>query len=396
MNDIVKDFNKNSFLFLLIAGSVVLCVVRALLENSLVGSFLAAGACASFLIWYFFMVKQDTEKMHNPDNCYYLGLLFTLVSLIYSLITLFLLNSGADDVARRTHNLIGSFGIALFSTFLGILLRILLLQSSAVGTVVGSRKFKLSEWQDELRTQAHADLNEAAFRLRHELTQTIADMNIFRIAVIQAANETTQHVNKTRDAMTDQVEQVTEKQAEILSTLSAAVVAKLAETVDRITASVNTLKRPLDALAAAQTEQARKIHATTEKVTDGGEKLAASIQSVLEPLQDIIGNLQSTNQGIQTISLNYEALNSSLQQSVKFFGGIRTETEQSANALTAATEDFSRSLTKVTPQYTRQFAELVTKLREESEQWQLMTTKVRTSLVQAVEKLTDDAINSSP
>ena len=74
-----------------------------------------------------------------------------------------------------------------------------------------------------------------------------------------------------------------------------------------------------------------------------------------------------------------------------FFINIEGEIEQASKTLTAAAKEFSSSLataTEVTPQYTDQFEKLITILRQEAEQWQSMTQEVRSSLVQAVEDLT--------
>lgn len=68
---------------------------------------------------------RGEEIAQAGDDIYYLGLLFTLVSLIYTLIALFILDS-AGDTAANARELIGSFGIALFSTVAGILGRVIL------------------------------------------------------------------------------------------------------------------------------------------------------------------------------------------------------------------------------------------------------------------------------
>ncbi len=76
------------------------------------------------------------------DEAYYLGLLYTLVSLILAILQLFVFttsDAGPDGLRERTNSLIGSFGIALTSTVAGILGRILLQgRSSVVVPTTGS------------------------------------------------------------------------------------------------------------------------------------------------------------------------------------------------------------------------------------------------------------------
>lgn len=69
------------------------------------------------------------------DEAYYLGLLYTLISLILAILQLFVFttgDAGPDGLRERTNSLIGNFGIALTSTVAGILGRILLQGRSSV------------------------------------------------------------------------------------------------------------------------------------------------------------------------------------------------------------------------------------------------------------------------
>ena len=70
--------------------------------------------------------RRAGDMSRSGDDLYYLGLLFTLVSLTYALVVLFLIDEADADLADRTYELIGSFGIALLSTVAGILGRIIL------------------------------------------------------------------------------------------------------------------------------------------------------------------------------------------------------------------------------------------------------------------------------
>ena len=198
--------------------------------------------------------------------------------------------------------------------------------------------------------------------------------------------------------MTRQVEEAADKQIEILSMMSSATVAKFTEVIGEITASVSNLKKPLGDLVNSQAEQVRSLHESSVKISRGGDDLVASIASVQEPLKDIVRNLQSTDQDIQTIFSDHDSLNSKLQETAKLFTQIEETMKQSANSLSVATEEFSRSLaktTEVTPQYAGQFQEMIIALRGEVEQWQAMTKEVRTSLTQAVEELTKAIKGSS-
>jgi len=60
------------------------------------------------------------------DNCYYMGFLFTLASLSVALVSV--QNQSGAARGEMLEGLIGSFGIALFSTIGGIALRVFFMQ----------------------------------------------------------------------------------------------------------------------------------------------------------------------------------------------------------------------------------------------------------------------------
>ena len=373
----MNRFNENLFVTLLIVGVALSWIARIFLDGSLGvvnASIIAIIICLFCLIVYVRMVWRDNTELHNPDNLYYMGLLFTLSSLGYSLITLFLLPSNTVDQVGRINNLIGSFGIALISTFFGILFRILLLQKLDVGTtpLSESRGQKQSAQQHhaefkQQRQLAHQSLTEAAFKLRQELTQTIADMSVFRRAIVQATNETVQETGKARAAMIQQVEKTAHEQTRILSTLSATTVDKLTATVNEIVASIENVQKPLDELVAQQTERVRhsailaeqsanrlerSIQDSSTKIISGGEKIETAFNSVLESVQDVVRDLQSTGKNTHALISQYDSLNAGLQQSAMLFASAEGEIEQAAKTLTIATKAFSGSLaeaTEVTP-----------------------------------------------
>lgn len=96
-----------------------------------------AGAVAAVAVAVAFVVvlacvhlRRGTDRQLAGDEAYYLGLLFTLISLIFALLQLFVFPTGDEPLQHRTQELIGNFGVALVSTVAGILVRVLM-QSAA-------------------------------------------------------------------------------------------------------------------------------------------------------------------------------------------------------------------------------------------------------------------------
>ncbi|MXV78452.1 hypothetical protein F4001_08870 [Candidatus Poribacteria bacterium] len=134
MSSIKSRFSRGGLTRPLIAGLVVggasIVAIRLVLTG-LVGAYLAVGfavltiVALSILYRQSFPTTRREERLTAGDNLYYLGLLFTLLSLILALIQLFVLDA-EGEVAERAYQLIGNFGIALVSTVAGIVARILL------------------------------------------------------------------------------------------------------------------------------------------------------------------------------------------------------------------------------------------------------------------------------
>ena len=114
-----------AFLAAFIIGTLWIVIVRVL-SPGLGGALVAASGCAAIIVAFavIYFIRSRAEASRAADDFYYLGLLFTLVSLIYVLVRVFQLGDGG---AERTQQLIGNFGIALVSTVVGILVRVVLL-----------------------------------------------------------------------------------------------------------------------------------------------------------------------------------------------------------------------------------------------------------------------------
>ena len=123
----------SAFLVAFALGTVAIVLCRRLLPGLLVNpnwavwiSTLVAVVAIVVLGVHYHRRRRAGDMSRSGDDLYYLGLLFTLVSLTYALVVLFLIDEADAGLADRTYELIGSFGIALLSTVAGILGRIIL------------------------------------------------------------------------------------------------------------------------------------------------------------------------------------------------------------------------------------------------------------------------------
>ena len=125
------DSLKASLLGYFLVGAGWIVVVKLAVQG-LTGTGIAAAIAilAIVLKCWAHWKERDRGASWAGDEVYYLGLLFTLTSLILAIIQLFVLGAGdlesGENLRDRTYELIGNFGIALVSTVAGILGRILL------------------------------------------------------------------------------------------------------------------------------------------------------------------------------------------------------------------------------------------------------------------------------
>ena len=83
----------------------------------------AAGVVLALTIYY--VLNDEDAPEEEGDNVYYLGLLFTLISLMFTLVELFGADTYAVRNAEKIRALLENFGIALTSTVVGIAGRVL-------------------------------------------------------------------------------------------------------------------------------------------------------------------------------------------------------------------------------------------------------------------------------
>ncbi|MEC7291616.1 MAG: hypothetical protein VXW22_16160, partial [Pseudomonadota bacterium] len=118
----VSTVEKLFYFVALIVGSAIILLGKAngLLSAWQTTIFAVALITGYFLLAIFHNSTNTVRADRLGDNCYYLGFVFTLASLIATLIQV---DAGSDITG-----LIGNFGIALVSTAAGIIGRLILIQ----------------------------------------------------------------------------------------------------------------------------------------------------------------------------------------------------------------------------------------------------------------------------
>ena len=384
-----RRLNWLNFSVLLSVGIVLSSIIRALnLTSAIASSIIAIVVCVLCLLVYYFLNLPSRNERHS-DNLYYMGLLFTLSSLVYSLITLFVL-SHAGEMEERIHNLIGSFGIALISTFVGILLRILLLQSKqnvddttypggvtsphsdatypgGVTSPHSDATYPRGVTPSPIIRSADAELTETAFQLRMVLTQTIADMNVFRKSIQQACNET---VTSTQNMHAEVLQQIQDAYA------------PLTQFVD---AQAARAKQALETTTRSTGEMEQKLRELVTSMVGGGEQLTKT-------LRDVADNLQTISRNAEAIFADHERASAGLKNIAATLVDCEKDMAESTKTLARSTKNLAASFATAAesaPMHTEKLAQWADEIEGEAAKWIQMTTKVRETLAKSLDKLSD-------
>lgn len=218
----------------------VLCGAGAIIALREVGvdPLLVMTVPASLIVFYAAVAlvakRLRLREDRVADNCYYMGFIFTLVSLAYALY-------GFHYGGSITDELIQDFGIALSSTIFGVILRLILTQ------------FRTDPV--EIEREAHAELASAAQNLRSEMQQALTDFKGYRVAMHQSFDEAMTEVrNRSEDSV--------------------------AKTTSRFEEVVETLVGRIESTFEAHAENARKL-------TDASSKTVEALESVIRRIEEI-------------------------------------------------------------------------------------------------------------
>lgn len=252
--DIVDQLSDRSWVdrwaFLLFSFGGAAAIFAAKAAN--IPAATVAGAAMLVMVGYAALVQlSGTGKLRSDqagDNCYYLGLIYTLVSLAYAIFTF--------NPAETAATIVSGFGIALATTIMGLVLRVFFNQT----------RVDLVQTEDSARLE----LAEAAGRLKSELSGIIISMNDF-------GRETRQSIDELRAST-----------MKSMADAQTAAIAGIQATVDQANAAMSEQ-------AQEASSRAKRLSAATDRVVQAIEEHAASIEAA----QSTMSNLTASLGGIQ-------------------------------------------------------------------------------------------------
>jgi len=394
-----KNFNDREdvylFIALLVIGFVAILALKFIVRaDQVIVTLVPCILLVVYIGYVWFTKRYQLNGDRAGDSVYYLGFLYTLLSLGLSLAQFVWAGMSAREI-------VGNLGIALFTTIVGLAGRVVLTQLRV----------------DPVATEQHARLAlaQATTEVRSELAQMVEDVNIFRRVTVQVISEGSQEVAKetqkalqenvaaftaSAKAVIERIEEVFTDFGDNAKKLNAAssgtirALEKLIERVEAIDAPQNLISAKFDPLAErigevftnfnAQADAQRvsvdrlrqAFETSTDRVSGAMEKIGA-ISTSVKALVD------SIDAQAKTMATNADAVRNLAEH-------VKTTLSETALHQTAATDKliagFDDNLTRISGSTIRSMNELTTAQRKTAE-------GMATSLQKAVEGL-DGALSA--
>ena len=288
------NISKDAAIFMActLIGAVGIIILKLLDVNQF---FVTAWPIAIMLVYAGYYREQRSQLNIVGDNLYYLGFLYTLVSLAMSLFE-FSLN---DEAIGTIAPIITNFGIAIFSTIFGIAFRVFfnLMHKdpeeavSDFSDTVLRLSNRVSDLDIELgkfssfRIELEQILREGFNRQKEAIDQVLQHgLSQFKTSVIHFT-ETVDEANKTFEEGREKFQASLDSALERMQVSSTAVSASMSGLVGKI----NSMHVPEDLLEQRLHPSIQQIEAVVadfgNTVSSFNERVSADLDSALERMQ---------------------------------------------------------------------------------------------------------------
>ncbi len=313
---------KNAFWFFiaLLGGGLAIVVTKIAFASAWTAAGVA-GAVVLLLMRYYCLNDEDAPE-EKGDNVYYLGLLFTLLSLMFTLVELFGDDADVRGNAERIRVLLENFGIALTSTVVGIFGRVLLLNWQ------WNRSSATPETGDDTRPAALPPSGASAEDLegfnQHRLWRIAHDLTDGANALARFHRIVRSHASDTEEALRRHSEMLQRESVEFRNALQVNADAFAQELKRQAESSLQTVGRSLG-------EVGQQAEALLEQLQAAHESHSAEVGATARSFHD---ELQSaSNQNLQTLQRNQETTSQQVAALVQQLSGANERIEKALQSL---------------------------------------------------------------
>jgi len=361
-----KDL-KPAFVAIFLAGTVCVAVGKWLFPEH---SLLVMAPPLLLLCLYGYLVWRLPEMYRgggDADNAYYLGFLFTIVSLSVTLYQL-----GFKDDSGVSVDLVQNFGIALSTTILGLLLR----------TFLSPHHIDVGQQDEAARFQLYSATNEFVAALESNAVRINETFEVHTGRLAQSFIEAAR-------IMTEQLPGETERATQALSVFGGDVV----QALDRALSELKGLSSSLAETASEmqdhlRTTIGREVSVIESKTSELGAVAGASAKS-LNSLEKSVGLLQAR---LENVNAPPDIL---AQQAEKAYGLFAQSAASAGSRMEAAANSFEASIavcSQEVAQLSRQIQEIHQRAAHELAQTVGRSVEATTRSLEAVAAAAASAI----
>lgn len=280
------------FVACFLIGSIGVIAIR-LITDSVIAAILYAAA--SMFVYVF--VGASKKYVIRPDvigdNSYYLGFLFTLVSLAFTLYKYSSAN-GSDQI----DTIIQNFGLALSTTLIGLVLRVYFNQTN--------------EDPDVFQKAIRMSLAEEASNLIGETAKIRNDVSVLRTSIQQSIEES---INASFDKFSEQINASAERYFELVDSETAKVTTQLRSTIGELGTSVATLEdcvrsgsqsitSALDGFKESSGEMVLELRSVAAKIRNIKSLDEVVQQKIAEPIAHVERSVKQLIDTLEAVSLS--------------------------------------------------------------------------------------------
>ena len=251
------------------------------------------------------------------DNCYYLGLTYTLASLISALFGL-----AGEDVGQR---LLEDFGIALGSTAAGVIMRMVLMQ--------------FRDELDDIETDARLALTQEAKEFESQLRRARQDLDDYKYTVMQSVTNTHEELAEMLKVQARNLKDRNLGAADSLDDRMAAMDSFL----DAFTLRSDALLKTAEMLGSATQSLASRM----DDIDVQPETLKSAFSAIGDGLQASENSLVKTAQSLERASKSIETRNEGADNFMALSERLETRIEKLDDTLEKMTSNLQRQLDAV-------------------------------------------------
>jgi len=304
------------FAFFSAVGSILIVVAKAL---EVPAGILAVSAVVIMLAYAALISRFGSGRLRSDqagDNCYYLGLIYTLASLAYTIFTF--------DPANTATTIVQGFGVALATTILGLVLRVVFNQGRPD--------------LEEVESGARRDLVDAVSRLKTELGQTVVAMNDFGRQVRQSISETqeaaTKDIAKFAEVAVARLGEVADKSHTVLQTETSEFASRSKRQLAAVDKLVASLERHGDRIDRV-TETHDRLGDVVQKISESVSNAQQTTSNLAAESENLVASITGVRESSELTRKTLELLARAATDVQSSIVGFHNEVNQQLNQLRA-------------------------------------------------------------